>query len=239
MGLYKAHEHPVLWEECTVCSISQSYLTREYAFKFLFSRERRGQGHTPWHMFHWPHFGKHWVGWKFLQLHFRPEWILKHDSLMLPQFFDAVSTGLILGPKHWEQYWDTKMNDLDLRGLMLWGEWEPDGVETSSALGTEGKAHSVGQGGGEEEQGEFRYFLYVFMRHTRHTLHAQNLTERESLWGCHAGAMEWWAQWWRVISKVHIVMVWTAMWHLGVFTQYFIRWVTPIGGSPHPIYIGF
>lgn len=239
MSLYKAHEHPVLWEECTVCSISQSFLTRKYAFKFPFSRERRGKGHTPCRMFHWPHFGKHWVGWRFLQLHFRSEWILKHDSLVLPQFSDAVSTGLILGPKHWEQYWDTKMNDPDLRGLMLWGEWEPDGVETSSALGTEGKAHSIGQGGGEEEQGEFRYFLYVFMRHTRHTLHAQNVTERESLWGCHAGAMEWWERWWRVISKVHIVMVWTAVWHLGVFSQYFIRWVTARGGSPHPIYIGF
>ena len=61
----------------------------------------------------------------------------------------------------------------------------------SSALGTEGKAHSVGQGGGEEEQGEFRYFLYVFMRHTRHTLHAQKLTETKSLCSCHAGAVGW------------------------------------------------
>lgn len=59
------------------------------------------------------------------------------------------------------------------------GEWEPDGVETSSALGTEGKAHSIGQGGVKKSKGEFRYFLHVFMRHTRFLLHAQNVTERE------------------------------------------------------------
>ena len=28
------------------------------------------------------------------------ERVTKHDSFVLPQFLDAVSTGLILGPKH-------------------------------------------------------------------------------------------------------------------------------------------
>ena len=53
-----------------------------------------------------------------------------------------------------------------LEELTLWGGREPDGVDehctpiaVARALGTEGKAHSAGQGVGEEEHEEFRYFL--------------------------------------------------------------------------------
>lgn len=44
----------------------------------------------------------------------------------------------------------------------------------------------------------------------------------------------------RAVSEVAggVSKVQTAMWHLNMLTRHLIRWVTPVRGSSHSIYVG-
>lgn len=231
MGLYKAHEHPVLWEECTVCSISQSCFTGEYAFKFLFSREKWGQGGTPCGVCSTDHtLGSTWLDENFFSCisDLSGSWSTRESCFTRESHETRLSraSSILWCSQHrfnsgsqtlrtvlgYKDEWPRLERAYAVRGMGARWCWDElcSGNRRKSTFNWAGRGWRRARG---------IQIPLVRLHETYKTYTScPEVNRKKSLCTCHAGAMGWWARWWRVISKVHIVMVWSAVWQLGVFT---------------------